>query len=105
MPRLYASVTSEAHSGFTLFVTSWLTIAIPNFTVRLLTPFAGENLSEWLIIIVFVMLIISSSPKSGSLIDYNLTVEYISSGNASKMIVVKRSSVTASPKSLSSSRR
>ena len=35
---------------------------------------------------VFMMLVYSSSPKSGSLIDWNLIVEVISSGSLSKMM-------------------
>ena len=63
-----------------------------------------HDLSEWFIKIVFTMPMISSSPKSGSLADCIFTADYISFGRASKMIVVKRLSVTVSSRSSSSSR-
>ena len=94
----------KGHSGFTYVVTSWLTTAMPNFTVRLLTQVGHLRPLRMVYKDRFVRPIISSSPNSGSLIECLLTVEYISSGSAFKMIVAKRSSVTASPKSLSSSR-
>ena len=66
--------------------------------------FAANNLSEWLINIVLIIRHICSKLKSGSRTASSFTVEYISAGNASSIIVVKRSVETVSSKTPSSSR-
>ena len=83
MPRLFAiatrtlSLLGSRSLVRTLRYDSWLLLGT-------------DDLPEWFINIVLVMLIISSSPKSESFIDCYLTVEYISSESAFKIIAVKR---------------
>ena len=88
MPKRFAVVRSKGHK---------------RTHVRCLF-LAHDRYSElkWFIKIVFTMPLISSTSESGPLIDGILTVEYryISFRSVSKMIVIKRSSVTTSPKSL-----
>ena len=94
------------HRWFSTIIRFWLTTAIMTLTVQLLTPFGNELPLRMIYRDHFILLIISQvlNPVSGSLIDCTFIVEYLSSGNASKIIEVKRSLETTSPKSLNSSR-
>ena len=95
----FTVVRSEGHSWLTHIIThSWLMTAISNFTVRFLTHSRNWRPLRMIYKDCFHHATISSSPKSRSLIDYTLVVEILSSGSASKMLVVKRSLETTSPK-------
>ena len=99
MPKRFAVVRSKGHKRTHV---RCLFLAHDRYSELYGTTLNSFRELKWFIKIVFTMPLISSTSESGPLIDGILTVEYryISFGSVSKMIVIKRSSVTTSPKSL-----